>query len=77
MTYQERYLTASVLHDLDKKMVFLGGPRQVGKTTLSKYTSRKCEARANPATLSNFQIDGKVKCLTWHAIALFQARHAH
>ncbi len=30
-----RYLTASVKADLAEKMVFLGGPRQVGKTTLS------------------------------------------
>jgi predicted AAA+ superfamily ATPase len=32
----ERYLAAQVEHDLSKKMVFLGGPRQVGKTTLAK-----------------------------------------
>lgn len=31
-----RYLKKSILHDLSKKIVFLGGPRQVGKTTLSK-----------------------------------------
>ena len=31
-----RYLTAHIKKDLLKKMVFLGGPRQVGKTTLAK-----------------------------------------
>ena len=31
-----RYLEAPVLQDLGKKMVFIGGPRQTGKTTLSK-----------------------------------------
>jgi predicted AAA+ superfamily ATPase len=31
-----RYLTPYILQDLRKKMVFLGGPRQVGKTTLAK-----------------------------------------
>ncbi len=31
----KRYLTESVRADLREKMVFLGGPRQVGKTTLS------------------------------------------
>ncbi|PIP42934.1 MAG: hypothetical protein COX17_09740 [Deltaproteobacteria bacterium CG23_combo_of_CG06-09_8_20_14_all_60_8] len=31
-----RYLTPSIIHDLEKKMVFIGGPRQVGKTTLAK-----------------------------------------
>ena len=29
-----RYLAADVLKDLSKKMVFIGGPRQCGKTTL-------------------------------------------
>lgn len=32
----KRYLTKFILQDLDKKMVFLSGPRQVGKTTLAK-----------------------------------------
>lgn len=31
----ERYLNRHVAEDLGKKMVFLGGPRQVGKTTLA------------------------------------------
>lgn len=31
----DRYLKKSVLEDLKNKMVFIGGPRQVGKTTLS------------------------------------------
>ncbi len=31
-----RYLLEQVLEDLDRKMVFIGGPRQVGKTTLAK-----------------------------------------
>jgi len=31
----KRYLESYVLKDLDRKMVFVGGPRQVGKTTLS------------------------------------------
>jgi predicted AAA+ superfamily ATPase len=31
-----RYITPHVLEDLKKKMVFVGGPRQVGKTTLAR-----------------------------------------
>ncbi len=31
-----RYLTPYIQEDLTKKMVFLGGPRQVGKTTLAQ-----------------------------------------
>lgn len=33
---KERRLTASIAEDLKKKMVFVGGPRQVGKTTLAR-----------------------------------------
>jgi uncharacterized protein len=32
----DRFLKKQILEDLDQKMVFLAGPRQVGKTTLSK-----------------------------------------
>ena len=32
-----RYIKNSVLQDLKRKMVFIGGPRQVGKTTLLKH----------------------------------------
>lgn len=40
-----RYLTDTVLTDLQKKMVFIGGPRQVGKTTFAKslFTNTKHE----------------------------------
>ena len=31
-----RYLTLPIVEDLKEKMVFVGGPRQVGKTTLAK-----------------------------------------
>jgi uncharacterized protein len=33
---KHRYLTAQVVKDLKQKMVFVGGPRQVGKTTMAK-----------------------------------------
>jgi predicted AAA+ superfamily ATPase len=36
----DRYLTARIRADLHEKMVFLGGPRQVGKTTLAKRILR-------------------------------------
>jgi predicted AAA+ superfamily ATPase len=39
MKIQSRYLEQFVLDDLEKKMVFIGGPRQVGKTTFSKQIS--------------------------------------
>ncbi len=37
MQYEKRYLSPQISHDLAKKMVFVGGPRQVGKTTLAKH----------------------------------------
>jgi predicted AAA+ superfamily ATPase len=37
----DRYLAPFILKDLKKKMVFLGGPRQCGKTTFSKYLLEK------------------------------------
>lgn len=40
---RERYLHKQVERDLQRKMVFLGGPRQVGKTTLSKRISPKTD----------------------------------
>jgi uncharacterized protein len=37
----KRYLDDRVSRDLEKKMVFLTGPRQVGKTTLSRWLIEK------------------------------------
>ena len=37
-----RYLAPHILEDLKKKMVFVGGPRQVGKTTLAKAILAEC-----------------------------------
>ena len=36
MSTLQRYLKTSIVADLKEKMVFLGGPRQVGKTTFSQ-----------------------------------------
>ena len=35
--YFTRYLESSIGEDLQRKMVFVGGPRQTGKTTLAKH----------------------------------------
>ena len=44
---KERYLINPVLNDLSEKMVFIGGPRQVGKTTFAnEKVSRHFEATA-------------------------------
>ena len=36
MVISTRYLSAQIRRDLERKMVFVAGPRQVGKTTLAK-----------------------------------------
>ncbi len=38
---QKRYLAPQIVKDMSSKMVFLGGPRQVGKTTLSQSLFKK------------------------------------
>lgn len=43
----ERYLKKPIADDLKKKMVFLGGPRQVGKTTLANSYIRSARGYLN------------------------------
>jgi len=42
----ERYQKKAILHDLPKKMVFLAGPRQSGKTTLAKAVAQEFKSAA-------------------------------
>lgn len=44
---QERYLIKQIQQDIKKKMVFVGGPRQVGKTTLALSLLEEKEAYLN------------------------------
>jgi uncharacterized protein len=37
---KKRYLTNTIVNDLNDKMVFVAGPRQVGKTTLAKHIGK-------------------------------------
>jgi predicted AAA+ superfamily ATPase len=47
----KRYLVESIREDLQEKMVFLGGPRQVGKTTLALSLIKDAD-ESHPAYLS-------------------------
>jgi hypothetical protein len=49
---RERYLQTQVLEDLTRKMVFVGGPRQVGKTTFARSLTPK-------HTYLNWDVDGQ------------------
>ncbi len=51
MTVSHRYLYEYILHDLTKKMVFIGGPRQIGKTTLA-LTAIGAKDKSCPAYLN-------------------------
>lgn len=57
-----RYLTVPVKADLDKKMVFLSGPRQVGKTTFALHFL-KSGSSTHPAYLNwdNLKDRDKIK----------------
>ncbi len=48
MKYRKRYLVEQAKKDLTRKMVFIGGARQVGKTTLAKHLL----GRSKPGYLS-------------------------
>jgi len=52
MSTLHRYLSSPIIHDLQEKMVFLGGPRQVGKTTFAQ------------SLISNYH-DGHPAYLNW------------
>lgn len=39
--YRSRYIETAVRNDLNRKMVFIGGPRQSGKTTLAKHLCKQ------------------------------------
>ena len=41
---RERYLETSIVQDLESKMVFVAGPRQVGKTTVARHVLRAWKA---------------------------------
>ncbi|MCB1057371.1 MAG: ATP-binding protein [Acidobacteria bacterium] len=47
MKLSSRYLEPQVRKDLDQKMVFVAGPRQVGKTTLAQHLPGAREAYLN------------------------------
>ena len=54
--YISRYLEKPVLKDLKRKMVFVGGPRQTGKTSLAKHL------------LKNANQDLKKRYMNWDAL---------
>lgn len=68
MNKHTRYLESAIRDDLRHKMVFLGGPRQVGKTTLARSISSHYQ---QPAYLNwdNPEHRGAILKLRWKADA--------
>lgn len=62
MLKKVRYIKAPILEDLKKRMVFIGGPRQVGKTTLA-LSFLKNSSPKGPAYLNWDSIPGRSKIL--------------
>lgn len=60
MSTLKRYLQEQIKKDLKEKMVFLGGPRQVGKTTFSKFLLNS-SADDHPGYLNWDNIEDRVK----------------
>ncbi|OGT43672.1 MAG: hypothetical protein A3F13_08590 [Gammaproteobacteria bacterium RIFCSPHIGHO2_12_FULL_40_19] len=58
----KRYIEPFILDDLKKKMVFIGGPRQVGKTMLSKSICRHYKA----SQYLNLDLDSDRKVILKH-----------
>ncbi|MBI2340149.1 MAG: ATP-binding protein [Deltaproteobacteria bacterium] len=52
-----RYLEPLILKDLQKKMVFIGGPRQVGKTTLAEAILQKYLSKNTGGVYFNWDDD--------------------
>ncbi|MEK9130419.1 MAG: ATP-binding protein [Patescibacteria group bacterium] len=52
---KNRYLYSSITSDLKNKMVFIGGPRQVGKTTLAQYIGINNYKKYNYLNWDNYE----------------------
>jgi len=66
---KKRYLTDCVVQDLLEKMVFIGGPRQVGKTTLSTDLVAKKFKSHEYANWDNRQDRKKIIASDWSGSA--------
>jgi len=69
---KKRYLTEKIVADLAEKMVFISGPRQVGKTTLAQYLGKKYfspfayfnwDYQPDRKKIINLQLPGEAKLL--------------
>ncbi|MCG2726389.1 MAG: ATP-binding protein [Elusimicrobia bacterium] len=66
---KNRYLAQNILSDLREKMVFIGGPRQVGKTTLAKALIGKHFKNSAYYNWDNKQERRKIMASDWQGNA--------
>ena len=73
----ERYLNKEIVSDLNKKMVFITGPRQVGKTTLAKtiLSEFKSPVYLNYDDITDAQIIRKREWPTGSGLIIFDEIH--
>ena len=62
---EHRYLTEFIVKDLQEKMVFIGGPRQVGKTTLARKLVARIFSCAGYYNWDNRQDRRKIMQSDW------------
>lgn len=62
----ERYQKKAIIRDLKKKMVFLSGPRQSGKTTLAKEISKEFSSFIY-LNFDNFEDRKIINQMSWHS----------
>jgi len=58
--YLSRYIEMPVRSDLNRKMVFVAGPRQSGKTTLAKHLCKQEKLVGSPLSLNSLREDLQV-----------------
>ncbi|MCK4543834.1 MAG: ATP-binding protein [Spirochaetales bacterium] len=61
----KRFQMDQIIKDLDKKMVFIVGPRQVGKTWIAKEIGKKY-ARVSYLNYDSFEDREIIQTKTWH-----------
>ena len=61
--YLKRYIDSTIASDLNQKMVFVGGPRQAGKTTLAKHLCEQAGYDLNKRYMNWDSLDDREKIM--------------
>lgn len=75
-----RYVHENILKDLNRKMVFIGGPRQVGKTTLAKNILEQVYPSGRYFNWDSHEDRQNLLALKWHhdsGLVIFDELHKY